>query len=98
MTLKVLGVPAAQVKDRVGSAGGVKKVNIVQEMDSVAWVRVYPQSKIMNGNLAREVALVAGREGWKVEELHTEEGRLDEVFRRITMPDTAAGSSRQQQS
>ncbi len=88
VTLKVLGVPAAQVKDRVGSAGGVKKVNIVQEMDSVAWVRVYPQSKIMNGNLAREVALLAGREGWKVEELHTEEGRLDEVFRNITIPDT----------
>jgi ABC-2 type transport system ATP-binding protein len=24
-----------------------------------------------------------------VEEMHTEEGRLDEVFRSITMPDTA---------
>ena len=32
---------------------------------------------------------VAAKEGWKVEELHTEEGRLDEVFRSITMPDTA---------
>ena len=28
--------------------------------------------------------------GWRIEELHTEEGRLDEVFRNITMPDTAA--------
>ena len=25
----------------------------------------------------------------QVEEMHTEEGRLDEVFRSITMPDTA---------
>jgi len=24
----------------------------------------------------------------RIEELHTEEGRLDEVFRSITMPDT----------
>jgi len=29
------------------------------------------------------------KEGWKIEELHTEEGRLDEVFRTITLPDTA---------
>ena len=27
-------------------------------------------------------------ERWKIEELHTEEGRLDEVFRNITLPDT----------
>ena len=27
-------------------------------------------------------------QGWHIEELHTEEGRLDEVFRSITKPDT----------
>ena len=31
---------------------------------------------------------LAEREGWKLEELRTEEGQLDEVFRRITLPDT----------
>jgi ABC-2 type transport system ATP-binding protein len=31
---------------------------------------------------------LAGREGWQVSALHTEEGQLDEVFRRITLPDT----------
>jgi hypothetical protein len=31
--------------------------------------------------------------GWKFEELHTEEGRLDEVFRRITLPDTVGGAT-----
>ena len=31
-------------------------------------------------------------QGWHIEELHTEEGRLDEVFRSITMPDTAAAA------
>jgi ABC-2 type transport system ATP-binding protein len=34
------------------------------------------------------VAELAVRECWKVEELHMEEGRLDEVFRSITLPDT----------
>ena len=33
-------------------------------------------------------------EGWKIEELHTEEGRLDEVFRAITLPDTVKENSR----
>ena len=42
-----------------------------------------------NGDLARGVGQVTVNEGWKIEELHTEEGRLDEVFRSITLPDTA---------
>jgi ABC-2 type transport system ATP-binding protein len=48
--------------------------------------RVFPKSNA-NDTLARSVA--EATKGWKVEELHTEEGRLDEVFRNITMPDTA---------
>jgi hypothetical protein len=31
---------------------------------------------------------LAHREGWTLDALHTEEGQLDEVFRRITLPDT----------
>jgi ABC-2 type transport system ATP-binding protein len=44
--------------------------------------------------LARSVAEVSLKEGWKIEELHTEEGRLDEVFRAITLPDTVKENSR----
>jgi len=32
---------------------------------------------------------LAAAAAWQVEELHTEEGRLDEVFRSITLPETA---------
>ncbi len=39
-----------------------------------------------DGDLTREV--IEALNGWQVEELRTEEGRLDEVFRRITLPDT----------
>ena len=38
---------------------------------------------------------LACSEGWKLEELHTEEGRLDEVFRSITLPDTQANEQKQ---
>ncbi len=34
------------------------------------------------------------RERWTIEELHTEEGRLDEVFRNITRPETKQEKSR----
>ena len=51
-------------------------------------LRVYPKDKHASVALARPVMELAGREGWRVEALHTEEGQLDEVFRRITLPDT----------
>jgi ABC-2 type transport system ATP-binding protein len=35
---------------------------------------------------------LATREAWQVEHLHTDEGQLDEVFRRITLPDTVKKS------
>ena len=53
-------------------------------------VRVYPlNAAAKNGELARNVAEITMKEGWKIEELHTEEGRLDEVFRAITLPEIA---------
>jgi ABC-2 type transport system ATP-binding protein len=48
---------------------------------------VFPKPNV-NGALASSI--VDAAQGWRIEELHTEEGRLDEVFRSITMPDTAA--------
>ena len=35
-----------------------------------------------------EVVELVNREGWKVEGMYSERGELDEVFRRITLPDT----------
>ncbi len=49
-----------------------------------------PGNDTKNGELARGVADTVFKEGWKMEELHTEPGRLDDVFRSITRPDTAA--------
>ena len=58
----------------------------------MVWARVYPSDKTRHLELARAVAEAVTQAGWKFEELHTEEGRLDEVFRRITLPDTLAGA------
>ncbi len=60
----------------------------VESLDNGSALRVYPKDKQASVALARSVMDLAGREGWKVGALHTEEGQLDEVFRRITLPDT----------
>jgi ABC-2 type transport system ATP-binding protein len=53
---------------------------------------VYP--KQASGELAWTIVNLATEEKWRLGELHTEEGRLDEVFRNITLPDTTAEKSR----
>ena len=52
-------------------------------------LRVYPKDKDASGELTRSIMEIVTREGWKLDGLRTEEGQLDEVFRRITQPDTA---------
>ncbi len=50
--------------------------------------RVYPRDKSQAAALAQDVVELVNREGWKVEGMYSERGELDEVFRRITLPDT----------
>jgi ABC-2 type transport system ATP-binding protein len=88
VSLRVVGVPGEVIKQKLGYLPGARKAAIVKEDSSGVWARVYPQGAHRNGELARNVAEVTMKEGWKIEELHTEEGRLDEVFRTITLPDT----------
>ena len=88
VSLRVIGVTADELKLKLSQITFARKAAIVKEGPSGVWARVYPQSSSKNGALARSVGEVGAKEGWKIEELHTEEGRLDEVFRSITLPDT----------
>lgn len=88
VTLRVAGVPAAVVSQKLAQTAAARKVTVLNEGANVVSIRVYAQPNARNGELARHVGEVAVRECWKIEELHTEEGRLDEVFRSITLPDT----------
>ena len=84
----MLGVAPAVIKQKLTDVPGARQATIVKEETQAVWARVYPKAGEQNGRLARSVAEVTLREGWKIEELHTEEGRLDEVFRSITSRDT----------
>jgi ABC-2 type transport system ATP-binding protein len=87
VSIRVLGVSAEVVKRVLGDLPEARKAAVVKEDATMVWARVYPKSAEANGSLARSVGEAALRQAWKVEELHTEEGRLDEVFRSITSPD-----------
>ena len=57
-------------------------------------MRAYPRERGGNGAFVGSIAELARRESWQLDEIHVEEGRLDEVFRSITLPDTVRGCAR----
>ncbi|MGD0815154.1 MAG: ATP-binding cassette domain-containing protein [Verrucomicrobiota bacterium] len=84
--LIVRGTNGAQVVEKLSGVANARRAAIVKEENGRVWARVYPKGGAHNGDLARNVLAAAA--AWQVEELHTEEGHLDEVFRNITLPDT----------
>jgi ABC-2 type transport system ATP-binding protein len=88
--IRVQGLNAADLKERLAQNGAGRKVMIVKEDASGVTARIYPKNSAGDGELARAVSELAVAQRWHLEELHTEEGRLDEVFRNITLPETAA--------
>jgi ABC-2 type transport system ATP-binding protein len=81
------GVTSAKLTERLSSIPNARKTTIVKEENDQVWVRVHPRAENRNGELVREV--LAAANSWQVEELYTEEGRLDEVFRSITSAEIA---------
>jgi ABC-2 type transport system ATP-binding protein len=67
--------------ERLSSLGRVESLN--------GAFRIYPKDKSRAGELAQAVVDLVNLHGWKVEGMYSERGELDEVFRRITLPDTA---------
>ncbi len=86
VTLRVKGVASSTVTAKLYQVPLVKRVTVVEEKDGRVTVRAFPKSGA-NGALAQAIGEAAHE--WNIEQLQAEEGRLDEVFRTITMPDTA---------
>jgi ABC-2 type transport system ATP-binding protein len=76
VTLQAAGASA----DKLSSLGRVEQLN--------GAFRIYPKNKSEAAELAQAVVNLVNREGWKVEGMYSERGELEEVFRRITLPDT----------
>jgi ABC-2 type transport system ATP-binding protein len=78
-------LPAGKVQENLNRLRSAKKITTETDGNRVS-VTIFPRAG--GGDLTREV--LEATNGWQIEGLRTEEGRLDEVFRSLTMPDTAA--------
>ncbi|HWM24310.1 MAG TPA: ATP-binding cassette domain-containing protein [Chthoniobacterales bacterium] len=86
VTVRLLDGSSAAVTHKLDQLPAVGKCTVLSE--APVTVRAYLKKNGARGELAREIGEVAATEGWRIEELHTEEGRLDDVFRAITRPET----------
>ena len=84
--LRVNGVAAEAVTGKLRAVDGAERVQLVKDENGTVTARVFPKSSA-NGEFRKGVSAAA--QGWRVEELHVEEGKLDEYFRSITASDTA---------
>jgi len=86
--LVMRGIDADSAVNKLSALAGANRARIIEKDDDKIVVRVFPKPDVADGELSRGVAELVAKEKWKIEELHTEEGRLDEVFRKITLPET----------
>lgn len=84
VTLRIADGSVAQVRQQLEQIPAVARCAVLSEMPVA--LRAFARKN--DGELARAIGDLAATERWKIEELHTEEGRLDEVFRSITLPET----------
>ncbi len=83
------------VRGELGTVPGVKSVDIVSDHDGLLTCRALVNGDDAVGGDANGDSLesavfdAAVKKGWKILRLQREEGRLDEVFRAITLPDAA---------
>ena len=86
ITLKLADGVGKAVAAKVGKVAGVERAEVLGERPLA--VRAFPKKNSASDDIARAIGELAMKERWAVQELHVEEGRLDEVFRSITLPDT----------
>lgn len=85
--LRVRGGNAPTLTKRLYDHPLVRKVNVLEEKDERLTLRVFPKTAGKSDALPAAVGEAA--QGLRIELLEVEEGRLDEVFRGITLSDTA---------
>ncbi|MBT3379044.1 MAG: ATP-binding cassette domain-containing protein [Lentisphaerae bacterium] len=99
VTVRVLSAPSKDVAAVLGGHDEVSRVDVLSEADGACVLRAFPKSVGETCSAAALSKLLQDK-GWSFDELHTEEGRLDEVFRTVTIPDTVptAGASSEEDS
>lgn len=86
--VRIAGADAGALCRLLTEAPGAQRVEILDEARGRIEARVYPL-RPASAALSGTIAGIATREGWALDEIHTEEGCLEDVFRNITLPETA---------
>jgi ABC-2 type transport system ATP-binding protein len=79
----VAGAEQGLLVSQLESLATVSRCELLSASDGRITVRLTPE-----GQVFPELIALAGQKGWKVENIQLDEGRLDDVFRAITLPDT----------
>lgn len=82
--VRIVKAAGAEIRSAIESIKGIDRVEPLSSDAQGFSGRVYPAKGNRAADLAREIAQVASTKQWLLEELHQEEGKLDEVFRAIT--------------
>jgi ABC-2 type transport system ATP-binding protein len=86
VTLQLTDGNGEAVASKVRQVSGVERAEVIGERPLT--VRAFPRKNTASDDVARAIGELAMKERWPLQRLDVEEGRLDEVFRSITMPDT----------
>ena len=81
VTLAVRGGTVNNTGRELRALSGVQSVEVLGQVDDLLRFQIYPKD---GQSLVATVSQAAREHRWKVEELHVERGRLDEVFRSVT--------------
>ncbi|HET9374352.1 MAG TPA: ATP-binding cassette domain-containing protein [Chthoniobacterales bacterium] len=81
--LTVTGAEQQSLVSQLQSLPSISQCELLSAADGGIAVRLIPK-----GQALPELIALAGRSSWKVENIQIDEGRLDDVFRSITLPDT----------
>jgi ABC-2 type transport system ATP-binding protein len=86
--VQTAGVGGAALLEQMNGVAGVVRTELISEAGGRVAIRAYPDKSNHHLNLTRAIAELAAQQHWQLDEIHTESGKLDEVFRAITLPDT----------
>ncbi|HEY2123549.1 MAG TPA: ATP-binding cassette domain-containing protein [Chthoniobacterales bacterium] len=89
VVLGLKGAAWSTVQNELGVLHSLERAELISETNGKTTIRLQPR-----GNLLPELLALAQRQNWQIEHLSVDEGRLDDVFRSITLPDTERPSDK----
>lgn len=82
--VSVQGVSGGAVRSALEGVNGIDRIEVLTSGDQSFLGRAYVGKGRRGTDIARDIAALSASKQWILEELHQEEGKLDEVFRAIT--------------